>query len=105
MDVNANTIRDMRRSRGWTQQHLADACEISLRTVQRVEKDGSAAHETVQGLCAVFSVSPEVLLADQPDSRGELTTGRMIGSRLIMVATAMAGGLVGALVTYLLVAP
>ena len=61
MEVNASIVRAMRTSRGWTQQHLADACDISLRTVQRVEKYGTASNETVMGLCAVFEINAREL--------------------------------------------
>lgn len=62
MDIQASRVRELRIQRGWTQQHLADACAVSLRTVQRIEKDGNAAQETVSALCAVFNVEREQLL-------------------------------------------
>jgi transcriptional regulator with XRE-family HTH domain len=62
MDIQASRVRELRSQRGWTQQHLADACAVSLRTIQRIEKDGNAAQETVAALCAVFSVAREELL-------------------------------------------
>lgn len=62
MDIQASRVRELRAQRGWTQQHLADACAVSLRTVQRIEKDGNAAQETVAALCAVFNVEREQLL-------------------------------------------
>jgi transcriptional regulator with XRE-family HTH domain len=62
MDIQAKRVRELRIQRGWTQQHLADACAVSLRTVQRIERDGNAATETVSALCAVFDVEREQLL-------------------------------------------
>lgn len=62
MDIQASRVRELRAQRGWTQLHLADACDVSLRTVQRIEKDGNAAQETVAALCAVFNVEREQLL-------------------------------------------
>ena len=56
MVVDQSLIIDQRKQRNWTQQHLADACGISLRTVQRVERDGQASNETVQGLNAVLDI-------------------------------------------------
>jgi|TARA_B100000767_G_C19657121_1_gene489363 transcriptional regulator with XRE-family HTH domain len=56
MDVNATKIKELRTVNGWTQQHLADACAISLRTVQRVERYGNASQETVSSLAAVFEL-------------------------------------------------
>lgn len=62
MDIQASRVRELRSQQGWTQQHLADACAVSLRTIQRIEKDGNAAQETVSALCAVFNVEREELL-------------------------------------------
>ena len=56
MVVDQSLIIDQRKQRNWTQQHLADACGISLRTVQRVERDGQASNETVQALNAVLDI-------------------------------------------------
>lgn len=56
MEVNADAIRQMRQERGWTQQHLADVCGVNLRTIQRVERQGSAANETVHALCAGLGI-------------------------------------------------
>ena len=33
MEIDSSTIKNLRTQRSWTQQHLADACDISLRTV------------------------------------------------------------------------
>lgn len=51
-------VRTLRQARGWTQQHLADAAGLSLRTVQRTEAgEGSPSKETLLALSGVFEVS------------------------------------------------
>ena len=62
MEVNAIKIKSLRTQRNWTQQHLADACAISLRTVQRVERYGNASKDTLMGLTAVFELEPSDLV-------------------------------------------
>ncbi len=57
-------VRRMREERHWTQQHLADAADIQLRTVQRVEKGEGANAETLQALAAVFDTSIDQLQVD-----------------------------------------
>lgn len=57
MDVNAQLIKDQRTANNWTQQHLADACGLSLRTIQRVERYGNASNETVAALASVLEVA------------------------------------------------
>jgi transcriptional regulator with XRE-family HTH domain len=50
-------VRILREARGWTQQHLADAADLSLRTVQRVEAgEVSASKETLLALSGAFNV-------------------------------------------------
>ncbi len=54
MLVDANKMKHLRLSRNWTQQHLAEVCGLSMRTIQRVEKDAVASNETVSAYAAVF---------------------------------------------------
>lgn len=61
MRIDAAKVIELRSLHGWTQQHLADACAVSLRTIQRVEKDGIASQETVSALCSVYEVQRQVL--------------------------------------------
>lgn len=61
MEVNAQKIRDLRTQKSWTQQHLADVCGISLRTVQRVERYGNASNETLMSLASVFEIQQSAL--------------------------------------------
>ena len=77
MDIQASQVRSLRNQRGWTQQHLADACAVSLRTIQRIEKDGNAAQETVAALCAVFDVEREQLLLVPRKHSGPLQPARL----------------------------
>jgi transcriptional regulator with XRE-family HTH domain len=56
MQLNPKTVKTLRQTLNWTQQQLADACDLSLRTIQRVEKEGTASKETTMALCAVLEV-------------------------------------------------
>lgn len=56
MLVDQTLITKERKRRNWTQQHLADACGLSLRTIQRTEREGQVSNETVQALNAVFNI-------------------------------------------------
>ncbi len=73
MQLNPNTIKTLRLKFDWTQQQLADACDVSLRTIQRVEKEGAASKETTMSLCAVFEVRQGELikLDDEPAIESE----------------------------------
>ena len=102
MDINASVIKNERLARSWTQQHLADVCNLSLRTVQRVERFGSAAPDTVMELCAVLEVARETLVVMPPaDSARQ---NRM--SPVIVIAgmglAVLLGVVLGAVMTYML---
>ena len=64
MNVDNQQIVQLRVDNGWTQQHLADACGVSLRTIQRVEKEGIASVETVAALCSVFEIERQHIVAE-----------------------------------------
>jgi len=103
MDVNASKIKALRTSNGWTQQHLADACAISLRTVQRVERYGNASQETLASLSSVFEVrQAELIVAEQSVElvNEDVSNGRNAQSQALIVA-ALFGAVVGALIMYI----
>lgn len=64
MLVDAKKIKLLRLDKNWTQQHLADVCDLSMRTIQRVEKVGVASNETVSAYAAVFELnSSDIILS------------------------------------------
>ena len=67
MKVDSNLIRSKRENRGWTQDHLARVAGLSLRTIQRIEKTGSASLESVTALASVLSVEVADLRANQTE--------------------------------------
>ncbi|MGM9455264.1 helix-turn-helix domain-containing protein [Legionella bozemanae] len=62
MKVKRNIIKELRVSRGWTQEHLAHLCGCSARTIARAEKDGVNSMETITALAAVFGVEASQLM-------------------------------------------
>ena len=67
----SETVKDLRSQNGWTQQHLAEICDVSVRTIQRVEKDGVASMEPTLALASVFNVEKTSLLMDSVRESGE----------------------------------
>ena len=56
MKVNATKLKQLRDELGWTQEQLAAATGLSLRTIQRCERDGVASLESKKALAAVFAI-------------------------------------------------
>lgn len=69
MNIDSNKIISLRKSKQWSQDQLADACGINLRTIQRVENTGKGSVETVRALAAVFELEPESIIIQPPEEK------------------------------------
>jgi transcriptional regulator with XRE-family HTH domain len=56
MKVNAELIVKFRKERSWSQDELAIASGLNLRTIQRVEKSASASLQTKKALAAALDI-------------------------------------------------
>lgn len=66
MKISSAKIRQLRSERGWSQEQLALASGLSLRTIQRVEAEGNASRETHVCLAATFGLALAELAAEEP---------------------------------------
>ena len=57
--LNPAGVKNLRESKAWTQEHLATAAGVSLRTIQRMEADGSASAESRLAIAAALGVPVE----------------------------------------------
>lgn len=88
-DDLAETVRALRRARAWSQEQLAAAADLSLRTVQRVEQGEACAPETLQALAGALDVAAADLAARAHSRRADAR--RILG--LGPGAAALAGAL------------
>jgi transcriptional regulator with XRE-family HTH domain len=58
-------IQKLRLKHGWSQQQLAHASGLSVRTIQRIEAGHPASTETLKALAAVFEVDFSTLTPEQ----------------------------------------
>lgn len=67
-------IQKLRLKRGWSQQQLAEASGLSVRTIQRIETGHPASVETLKSLAAVFEIDFSTLNPEQSmnTSNGDL---------------------------------
>ena len=100
MEISSEKVREARMARGWTQQQLAEIADLSLRTVQRVENQSVASHETVSALSAVLDIPRSELLALSPDPTGAAAAARSMGR--LLSATALLGAALGSGITLFL---
>ncbi len=57
--INPEGIKKLRESKSWTQEHLASVAGVSLRTIQRMEADGSSSAESRLAVAAALGVPVE----------------------------------------------
>ena len=95
MQISPEKVKFFRKEKAWSQEVLAKAAGLSLRTVQRVEKEGNASTETLLSLAAALNKTQQELLhiSDQIET---LWKWRSIMQNLI--ALLMIGGAIGLLV-------
>ena len=62
MKLNPSIVRRLREARHWSQEQLAAAAGLGLRTVQRVEADGVASRETRVCLAAALDTDVSAML-------------------------------------------
>ena len=97
MLIDADKIKTMRLDHGWTQEQIAEMCDVSVRTIQRIEKTGIASLDTTNAIAAVLEVERTAILAQggvRP-ARTEFSQGHVA---LIATVCFLIGVGVGALV-------
>jgi transcriptional regulator with XRE-family HTH domain len=101
MDVKINSqfVIAERENRAWSQQYLADAAGLSLRTVQRIETRGTGSYESAKAIASCFGISvADLRVGEEPKqevpvrSRAAKAVGSLVGASLFAgVATLFLG--------------
>ena len=91
MKIDGDRIRREREQRAWTQEHLAGATGVSLRTIQRIETTGTSSHESLHALAAVLSLSVADLRLTEtaPEVQLRPPAKWLTGRRLLTLAGAL----------------
>jgi transcriptional regulator with XRE-family HTH domain len=58
-------VRKLRLRKGWSQDQLAELADVSVRTIQRVERGHAPSLETARALAAVFEVDVTTFTSEQ----------------------------------------
>jgi transcriptional regulator with XRE-family HTH domain len=90
MKLDIDRVRQLRRERAMSQEELAGATGLSLRTIQRIETDGTASLESKKALACVFQVELETL-DDTREERARFVRG-LNGGTILGMAGAVIGG-------------
>jgi transcriptional regulator with XRE-family HTH domain len=96
MNIDSRLVRAERSKRAWSQEHLASAAGIGLRTVQRIETAGVASYESVRAIAAAFEMEPSDLILDAAPSSSLETRAAVEGHRARpLPALVLAAGVLG----------
>ncbi|MES2626791.1 MAG: helix-turn-helix domain-containing protein [Pseudomonadota bacterium] len=97
MRINKDTIKKLRLEKSWSQEKLAEAAGMNLRTMQRIEKDGVGSLRSCASLASALGVEPQELqigvdAETLPDySRG--TYQQLVPAMAILAVILMAWGI------------
>ncbi len=61
MKINAAIVSELRKQHSWSQDELATAAGLNLRTVQRIESDGTASLQSVKAIASALDTQLEKL--------------------------------------------
>jgi len=76
MQINKIFLRQEREKRAWSQSHLAEVADLSMRTVQRIERNGVAAKESAMALASALGMDLADLLIQSDASAKEYNSNR-----------------------------
>lgn len=66
-------IRELRKQKYWSQDQLAQMSGLSIRTIQRIERDQKAGLESLKALSAIFDIEISELQREAVDAVGIIT--------------------------------
>ena len=61
MKINSALVLQLRNARSWSQEELATATGLNLRTIQRIENEASASLQSRKALASVFEINVKAL--------------------------------------------
>jgi transcriptional regulator with XRE-family HTH domain len=91
MKIDGSRVRVLRERKAWSQEHLASVSGLSVRTIQRVEADGTALPETRLALASALMVSAAELMGEEPARATEQPRAKR-GARLGWIGWAVGFG-------------
>lgn len=87
LKFNSQVVIAERERRAWSQQHLAEAAGLALRTIQRIEARGTGSYESLRALAACLEIPATALRIDAEAPK----SSSAVRSRNVRVAGPIAG--------------
>ena len=104
MKINGEAVRALREQKSWSQEHLASASGLSVRTVQRVEAEGVASSETRLALAAALGVPVNDLISAPPSANATVANAPEGAALMHRTLLGLGIGLAGIALAFALIA-
>jgi transcriptional regulator with XRE-family HTH domain len=72
MKVKVDFVLQMRKAKAWSQDELATASGLNLRTIQRIEKEATASLQSMKALASAFDMNIHDLEYEESEMINEL---------------------------------
>lgn len=92
MKIDPLKLKAEREKRGWSQEHLGEVANLSVRTVQRIERSGSVSPESKQALASALCV-PTDFLDPLPPGEAAPQTHWLLLDRSLLSRALVAGAI------------
>ncbi len=76
-------VKKLRLQRGWSQEHLAELANLSVRTIQRLERGHKPGLETIKSLAAVFEVDLTTFDSGDKDMSAQLKADEILAMQYV----------------------
>ena len=78
MKVNVELVLKMRKDKAWSQDELAIASGLNLRTIQRIEKEATASLQSLKALASAFDMNIRDLKIEKTEKLNFIITGALV---------------------------
>lgn len=93
MFLSTDKLKQLRNEKGWSQEVLAKATGLSVRTIQRIESDGKASAESTLSLASVYELSPQELQTTSNDIKVNWTKKMIAHNAIALLVMSSAIGM------------
>jgi len=74
MRINSDLVIELRKEQSWSQEELATAADLSLRTIQRIENVGTASLQSVKSIASALEAEVGDFIPEKQMGRFEYKT-------------------------------
>jgi transcriptional regulator with XRE-family HTH domain len=74
MRINSELVAELRKERSWSQDELATAADLNLRTIQRIENVGTASLQSMKSIASALEAEVEDFIPEKQLGRFEYKT-------------------------------